>query len=167
MSLGSRLISNASYLFLDWFVSSVLSFIFWLIIWKSLDPVDWGIIATSTNFVILLSAFVLFGVPTAMSKLIPHFVNRKKLKSAYSLIKFSLKLVSLSVFSFAIIFFFFSDSISTFLKLPKDAFVLTTLSIVFISFATFFGFILYGFQEMKKYFATDSVNFIIKAVEKR
>ena len=162
MSIKTKLISNASYIFLDWVVSSILSFVFWLIIWKTLDPIDWGIISTATNFVILLASFVTLGIPSAVFRIIPHFINRKKSEYAYSLIKLSLKIVSVSIFIFAIALFFLSGSVSAFLKIPKDAFILTITSIAFISFSSFLGSVLYGFQEMKKFFVTDSLNFIIK-----
>jgi O-antigen/teichoic acid export membrane protein len=164
MSIGKKLISNTTYLFLDWLSSALLSFIFWLIVWKTLDPVDWGIIGTSSNFIALLSSFLLAGLPFAISKLIPYYINSKKRKQANALVRFSLKVILITTTIFTLVAAIFHSSISSFLKIPDDAFILTAASIVFVSYGNILGFVQYGFQEMKKFFLTDVANFIMKTI---
>jgi len=60
--IGGKLISNTVYLFLDWFVLAFFSFIFWLILGKSLSPLDVGITATAISLIISISNFSSLGI---------------------------------------------------------------------------------------------------------
>jgi len=42
--IGEKLISNTTYLFLDWFVLGFFSFLFWVILGKTLSPHEVGIV---------------------------------------------------------------------------------------------------------------------------
>ena len=64
--LGDKLISNTVYLFLDWFVLSLFAFFFWMILGKTISPVDVGIVATSINLILFVSDFSSFGITYAL-----------------------------------------------------------------------------------------------------
>lgn len=162
MKVREKLFSNTFYLFLDSILISLLSFIFWLIAGKTLNPSDYGIIVTAINFVLFVYYFAMFGIPNALTKLIPEFIARKKMKSVYSLISMSLKPIFIGLVVLNSIFLLFSIQLSALLKIPYNAFVISVISISTITIVVLLGSILYGFQNMKKYFMTDLATFVTK-----
>src|SRR5213594_782977 len=88
-----QLLSNTYYLFLDWFSVTVLGFLFWFILWKSMPLSEFGILNTSVNLAFFISGICIFGFNIALQKLIPEFLKRKQNAKVENIIKFSVKFV--------------------------------------------------------------------------
>jgi len=162
MSIERKLLSNTIYLFFDWFVVSILSFSFWFILAKTLPTKEYGIVTTSINFIMIISAFSILGINVALSKLISELGHKKNFSEAHSYIKMSFKLISIVLLIISFLLFIFSTQISQFLKLPFNSILIIIFSIISITFYTFSGSILQGFQNMKKYFITDAFGYFFK-----
>lgn len=164
MQIGKKLISNTIYLFLDWFSLTLFGFLFWLVAAKTLSPEGYGIVVTVVNFIMLVTTFTSLGIGPAVIKLIPEFVARKKIKDAYSLVKFSTKLLLIILVPIMLLLLLFSQNLSTLLKIPLIAILLCIFSIFFSSFFGLFYSVLLGFQNMKKCFLVDSTYLSIRIV---
>jgi O-antigen/teichoic acid export membrane protein len=156
MSLSGKLVSNTLYLFLDWLFVLFFSFLFWVIIWKKLPPLDSGIFSTAQNLIIVISSFTVLGFTTASSKLIPEYSETKKYDMINSLIKFSAKTVITTSILVAFLFFLLTPLFTIYIpNLPSESIIFISFGIIFLSIENLFGFVLVGFQNMKKYFITD------------
>lgn len=164
--IGEKLISNTVYLFLDWFVVAFFSFIFWLVIWKApaFSPLDVGIVATSINLIVFISGLSTFGIDIALQKLVPEVKERIGIRGVYSLVKLSIKPVSISLLVLLLILLFFSDELSHFIKIPYNAFLISVISIIIVSVYNFLGSILYGLQNMRWCFLTDFFQSLLKVI---
>src|SRR5438309_231157 len=156
--------SNAYYLFLDWVSLTSLGFLFWIILWKFMPPSEFGIMNTTINLALVLSGISLVGFNFVLQKLIPEFLQRNEPLLVSSIIRYSLKFVIPISLSFTIIFLFFSNPISTILKLPADSVFLTSFGIFLLTLSSIFGGIFYGFQNMERLFLTDTLGFSIKII---
>lgn len=85
--LGEKLISNTFYLFLDWFFIALFSFIFWLILGKTLNPSDVGIASTAISLMTFICTFSSLGIVNALNKLIPEIKEKEGIKGVYSFVK--------------------------------------------------------------------------------
>lgn len=155
MSISRKLISNTIYLFLDWFVYTMIGFFYWFIAGKNLLPEEYGIVSTSVNLAMVLSGVSLLGLNIAVWKLIPEYLSKKQEGKINSLIKFSFKIIILSNIFLLLIFFIFPGNLAALLKIPTSAIFLTGIIILILSLSTQFGMIMYGFQNMKKFLVTD------------
>jgi O-antigen/teichoic acid export membrane protein len=164
MKVEEKVISNTFYLFLDTFVVTFLSFVYWVLIGKALRPEDLGIIATSTILMSFLSALALLGLNSAIGKLIPEYAERDDKKRISGLVKFSFKFTLITNIFLALILAIFSFQICNLLKLPLAVFYITIIGIFVSSFAAIAGNIIYGLQKMKKYFLIDLAGNIVKLV---
>ncbi len=147
--------SNTFFLFSDWFSLSVLAFLFWFIAGKTLLPEEYGVVSVSVNTTILLSVFSLLGLHTTVQKLIPEYLGKKQKGKVGGLIKFSLKTILLTNLLLMTILLIFSPYFASLLKTTTQIIWIITISIILHSFTIQFGFILYGFQKMKKVFITN------------
>jgi len=163
-SIREKLISNATYLFLDYFVLAFFSFLFWLILGKTLSPSELGITSTSLNFIILITGFSTLGIGVALQKLLPEIKEKHGINSAFSFVKLSIKPIFFSLLMLLIFFLIFSQHLSNFIKIPYNIFLITVVSSVIVSIYYFFGSVLYGIQNMKLYFLTDFLQVILKVV---
>jgi len=161
MKIGEKIISNATYLFLGWFTTVVLSFVFWFSLGKTLVKEELGIVSTIINFIALLTLFSLLGITFALQKLIPEF-KRKNSKKLYALIRISAKPIFITLAIVLLILFIFSNHLSSILKVSRESIFICTFSLSIIVPFSFFGSILYGFQNMKKFFITDLFQIIIR-----
>ena len=164
MRIGDKLISNTVYLFLDWLLVSLFSFIFWFILGKTHSPSDVGIVAISINLILLISSFSTLGITNALKKLIPEFKEKKGLEAVYPIIKLSFKPILISLVITFIILLVFSNQFSFFVKIPYYAFLLCIISIIVISIYDVFGSVLYGLQNMRKLFLTDFAQIVIRVL---
>ena len=164
MSLRRKLISNTMYIFSDWFFVSILSMFYWFIIGKTLLPSNYGIIATSTQIVAALGGIGMLGLDAAIRKLTPEWLKKGENEKISELIRYSSKITLFSSLAMVIILIFFSQQLSFVLNLEPTVIIIVALSVFAITFAGFFGSILYGFQNMKKNFLTDLYGQIIKVV---
>lgn len=163
MGISEKLVSNIIYLFLDWFFVFIFSFLFWIIIWKNLSPLDSGIYSTAQNLIILISSFTVVGFSTACSKLIPEYIELKKIELANSLVRFSSTIVFIASIIAAILILFSGPFLTSVLSnFPSDSIIFVALGVIFLSFENIFGYILIGFQDMKKFFLTDILGSVFK-----
>src|SRR3989344_6054516 len=119
MEEKEKLISNTTYAFLNSIAGSILAFIYWIIVSKTLLPEDFGIIATSNTLMSFISMVLPLGVNYAASKLIPEYIEDKKKSKAYSLIRFSFKLILVTNIISIAILYTFSQQISTSIKITS------------------------------------------------
>ena len=155
LQIGKKLISNTVYLFLDWLVLTSMGFLYWIIAGKTLLPEEYGIVSTSVNFAVVLGGLSFLGINVATWKLIPEYLEKKEIRKIKALIKFSLKIVIISNVLLAIILTVLSWHLASALKVTVPVIWITVLIIVVYSLATQIGSIIYGFQNMKKFFMTD------------
>jgi len=154
MRIGEKLISNTTYLFLNWALTAVFSFIFWLTLGKTLPKQELGIVSTLINFVILLSWISSLGITMAIQKMIPEFGGRSTNK-VHALIRISIRPIIIALTVVILILFVFSNQFSALLKVPIEGILISIFSLSVIVPYVFFGSVLYSFQNMKKYFLTD------------
>jgi len=164
MKLRERLISNATYLVLDWVLAAFLAYIFWSLLGKTITKEQLGIVSTSINFIILVSWLAGIGISTALTKIVPEIVKKKGVKSLSPIVRLSIKPLAISLVSILSIIIFTSSYISNFLNLPLNVIFVCTPSILCISLFSFFGSILYGLQKMKKYFLTNFFQILIRVL---
>lgn len=160
--LGEKLISNTFYLFLDWFFIALFSFIFWLILGKTLNPSDVGIASTAISLMTFICTFSSLGIVNALNKLIPEIKEKEGIKGVYSFVKSSIKPLIISQVIIFLVLLIFSNYLSTFVKIPYYVYLICVFSIIVISFSNFLGSVLYGLQNMKKYFLADTIEIIIR-----
>ncbi len=163
MKIGEKLVSNSVYLFFDWFVVTVFSLIFWLVVGKTLSTYDYGVIATSVNTVSLLSAFALVGLASAAPKLISEYLSVKNRKRADAVTTLSLKITLLTSLIIGIVLFFASGYISSVYKTPTISLQIASLTMIPASLYILSSSILQGYQDMRKIFSTDGLGYAVKA----
>lgn len=162
--IGKKLVSNALFLFLDWFIIFVFSLLFWFIVGKMLLPQDYGIIATSISIMTLLTSIVMLGLSVTLGKLIPEYLAKKQTRRISSLIKFSIKTVLISNLVVASILIIFSSQLAQLLKFTQEVIYFIVLGTLFNSLLTIFGAVIYGFQNMRKLTLTDFYGNFTKVV---
>jgi stage V sporulation protein B len=155
MSLGKKLISNSAYLFLDWFLVSVVGFIYWFIAGKTLLPKEYGIVSTSVNSANFLSTLSLLGLNAAIWKLLPEYQAKNEKGKIKSLIKFSLQLSLLINIILSIVLIALSSLLSSVLKIPFNATLMIPLAMISLTLASISGTIIYAFQNMKFFLLSD------------
>jgi O-antigen/teichoic acid export membrane protein len=164
MSVTKKLISNAIYLFLDWSVLTLIGSLYWLIAAKTLSPYDLGVISTSINLSSVICSITTLGLGAAVSKLIPEYLAKKEIKKVKYLMRFPLKIIVPLNLLVVLIFFLFSSTLASVLKIPSNAVLLTGLLTLIFVLSGQFGWIIYGFQDMKKFLITDSLGQIAKVL---
>jgi stage V sporulation protein B len=163
MGFGKKLISNTSFLLMDWFLVTIFSFLFWLVIGKFLSKQDVGIITTSVSTVIILSSISFFGFSPTISKLIPEYIQHKQQKLSAALIKFAAKILLVSNIAIVAVLTIFSTQIASLLKILPIHVALIGVGTLAMSLSDFSGAVLRGFQKMIKIALTDTVGYGIKA----
>ena len=164
MKSRRKLFSNTFYLFLDWFTLNLTGFLYWFIAGKILLPHEYGIISTSVNLAVLLSSISFLGLNLTMRKIIPEYLAKKKVGKIRTFLKTSLKTLTYSYFILLIVFLLFSKSLSVTIKLPTNVILISLLLTFSFLFSGFFGGILYGFQEMRKFFLSDFYGQLVKVI---
>ena len=158
MSVSKNLVSNTFYLMLDWGLMAVLSFSFWIVIWKNLPPFQVGIFSTAQNLIGLISTIAAAGFMSACTKLIPEYSETKKNGMINSLIRFVLVAISIISIAASVLVFIFAPQLSgLILDFPVDAMRLVSIGVILFTFEITLGSILMGFQDMKKYLITDII----------
>lgn len=162
IQIKNRLVSNTFYLFLDWFAVTVTGFFFWLIAGKLLLPEEYGIVSTAINFALLLSGMSLLGMHAAVWKLIPEYLARGQKAKINSLIKFSFVNVLISNIVVLVIILLLSQFISSILKIPTTALLLSGPVLFSYTLVLLFRYVIYGFQNMRVLAITDFIGQLIK-----
>lgn len=162
--IRTKLISNAFFIFIDWFSLSFFSFIYWFIIGKTLLPEEYGIVYVFHNITIIVSSLLPLGTSISLFKLIPEYIHHNQLGKITSSIRFTLKLLALTTLVTSVIILIFSDQISTLLKIPK--FLIWLLPISLFSYAVFShqASIMQGFQHIRKLAITSAIGQILKVI---
>jgi len=164
MKIKDKLISNTTYLFLDWFFIALFSMFFWMIVGKSLSPESYGIIATSIQISLFLSHLTLLGLGTASRKLISELSEKGIKNKVQGIINYSLKTVTFTSVVLVLILILFSFQISPYLKLKPEAIWIVSFLIVFGSIGGILGSFYHGFQNMKKFFLTNFFGHLMKVI---
>lgn len=159
MNSGKQLISNTFYLFLNYFVATVVSILFWLILGKLLIPEEYGTVTTAANFIYLMAGLVGLGLAQAVSKLISEHEKNVKTYFKYNFTWLTIANVILILF-----LLLFSKPIYSTLKFGFNILLLCCLGIVAMSYSTYFSSVLLGLQRMKKFFTTNSISQVAKIV---
>lgn len=162
MEFGKKLISNTTFLLIDWVILTIFSYLFWLILGRFFSTKEYGIVSTVINTSIILSSISLLGLGTAVTKLIPEYLQRRKINMPAALTKFSLKIILASNLIISIVLIVLANQISPFLKVDPIYVILIGLLTLATSVSNFSTSVLQGFQEMKKISVTDSVGTIIR-----
>jgi len=162
MTIKHKLISNTTYLFLNWFSATVFSVIFWTILGKTLLPSSYGTVSIFFQVATLLSGISAFGLNSAITKLVPEFLERKQLDKVQGILSFSFKFVVTVSIVIAAIIIVFSNQLAPLMNLRSDIVLLTAASVVIMSPTTLFDYVYYGFQNMKKQFITNFVGGLSK-----
>ncbi|MHA1866422.1 MAG: oligosaccharide flippase family protein [Candidatus Heimdallarchaeaceae archaeon] len=154
MELRKKLVSSVFYLFLNWFSITVLSFLYWTIIGKTLSPNSYGIVATGLQIAMITSGLSMLGINTAIQKLLPEFITKKRKKQIQGLIYFSLKLTT-SIIIVVSVILFSSSFLPTLVILPQNALWIVSGLIITFTLAGLTASIFYGFQDMCGLFKTN------------
>lgn len=144
-----RVVKNTIYLFLNWFIITFLSFLFWVIGGKFLLPETYGKATTAYQLIFFFSSLSNLGIGFAIGKAVPELIAKKEIKKLPSLVKFSLKTVTFGFLFFSLIlflFFYFSN---------RMEFSIIDIIFIFIGIFLFnvnsvFLRVWYGMQKMKK-----------------
>ncbi|MFH8132050.1 MAG: oligosaccharide flippase family protein, partial [Candidatus Aenigmatarchaeota archaeon] len=162
MSLTRKMFSNSFYLFLDVIVVNLLGLIFWFFNARFLSPEEVGIVSTSINLALFLSSLSLLGFQGVLPKLIPEYLEKKQYNKIVSLSRLTLKVVLLSNTAIVLIVLLFLPLFQSLLNLPAKALIFSSFLLFSFTFSTFFGCIMWGFQNMRAFFSTDFVGVVTK-----
>jgi len=164
MSLRIKAISNTFYLTMDWFFINLTSFLYSYVIWRTLPPENYGIVTTSVSLMMILSSITSFGLTTSLPKLMAEYVKNKQHKKLEILLNLSLKIVLISNLILLPILFVSSPYLASVLKTTKGVIWLIILGTLAFSFYYLTGSIIYGYQNMKLLFATNSIGNFVKLI---
>lgn len=164
MSAIERFAGNTFYLFLEWVSSTVLAFLFWVIIWKTLPPESAGVISTSINIIVLLSGIAIFGMTNTLTKLISEYSRERREGKIKSLVGFSNRILLTISILMGLGFVSFVVFSGIDLKIPIFALVLITLGIFMRPILDSTSSILSGLQNMRLVFKTNMASNLVKAV---
>jgi O-antigen/teichoic acid export membrane protein len=135
-----------------------------LIAGKTLLPEEYGILSTSINFALIFSGMSLLGLNLTMMKLLPEYLSKKQDEKIVLLSRFSLKIVFLSNLAITLFLLLFSNYIADWIKAPVQVVWISALILLATSFSSLLGAIVYGFQEMRKFFLSDFFGQLVKIV---
>lgn len=164
MSVFKKTISNAFYMILVWGVLTTTSFIFQFISIKYLTQEEFGKSLTAINFSVFMSSIIILGFNIAIAKLIPEYKQRKKYNKIKHIISKSFIIILISNFIVSSIILLNYKPVSLLIKLPIPVLIISVASMFFYSLSIFFGNVVYGLQNMKKYFIAGSFFGISKLV---
>ncbi len=162
MNSGEKLVGNSFFLFTDWFSLTVLSLLYWFVIGKTLPPENYGIIATSTNLILMISGLSLIGMQLTVPKLVSEYAQKKQYDKLKSLVSFSMKIVILIVSAISLSMILFSGFFTNLFNLPLDALIIVSVSLFVWSLWSLSTSILLGLQNMKYIFQTNLVGNILR-----
>lgn len=154
MKIKDKLLSNATYLALNWGFNTLFFMVFWILLFKVLSPNSAGIVALALQTTTLLSTLSLFGLGLTAQKLISEMKERGQKNKIQNLISSSLKATLLSSIIFSICFWGITTIYPNYFKLSSDVVWIVFISIIAMSFSTILASIYQGFQNMKKIFLT-------------
>lgn len=164
MRIRQRLASNTTYLALNWIFATMFSVVFWTILGKALNPSSYGVVSVFFQISTLLSGFCLVGLGSTVNKLVPEFLQGGRMDKVQGILSFSFKFTIAVSLLVALIVFAFSKQLAPVLKLRDDVMIFTAVSALIMTPVSLFDYVYYGFQNMKKQFATNFVGGLTKVV---
>jgi O-antigen/teichoic acid export membrane protein len=149
---------------LDWISTTLISFAYSFVIWKTLSPADYGIITTSINLMMILGGIGLLGMGTAVQKLIAEYLVKNKRGNIGQLIRMSF--ITFLIIDLVVSAILLSNRsfFASALKINENVIWLICIGIFIFSFYSISSNILYGFQNMKGYFKTDVTGNLLKFI---
>lgn len=157
-----KAVSNTVFLTLDWGFTTLLSFAYSFVIWKMLNPWDYGIITTAVNLMMMLGSISMFGMNTAIQKLVAEYVVKRQKEKIGSIIRMSLVIIFVFDLLICALLFFNRSFIASALKITDNVVLLICIGTVVFSLFYITSNILCGLQDMKGYFKTGLVGNISK-----
>ncbi len=152
MKIFDKAVSNAYYMILNWSVLTFFAFLFQLTAIKLLTQQQFGIALTATNLSVFIGYMLTLGLSVAIAKLIPEYSKKNQVSRIKTVVSRSLIIILFVVSIFTILFIYNLDKISEILKIPKSALILTSISYFVLSFTLIFSSLVYGLQDMKRFF---------------
>ncbi len=162
MKVAEKAVSNTIYLLTNWFVLTLLSFLYWVIAGKMLLPDEYGKVTTAYQIMFLIGSLANLGLGVAVSKLVPEFIAKKQEKKIPTLIKFSLKISLTSALLLSLFILLISNLIIEHLELDVYSIILIIIGIVSAQLSSFFSNVWYGYQIMRKILANNVINQAVK-----
>jgi len=162
MTIKHKLVSNTTYLFLNWTAVTVFSLAFWLLLGKTLSPSSYGIVSVFLQVATFLSGVAALGLNGTVNKLVAEFLERKQMGKVQGIIIFSFKAVIAASLLMAAALAATSGWLAPLLKVPVGVLMLVAGSVTIISTTNLFDYIYYGFQRMKRQFLTNLVGGVSK-----
>jgi O-antigen/teichoic acid export membrane protein len=109
---GQALGRGAGYIFIETVIGFISGYVLWLILTRITTPEVIGLSSTVISLAGIFTALSTLGVPVGVSRFLAKFFHQKDLESAAIFVKVSLILVSIGVFSSAIILWITKDWIN-------------------------------------------------------
>jgi O-antigen/teichoic acid export membrane protein len=162
MAIKHKLVSNTTYLFLNWASVTAFSLGFWLLMGKTLSPSSYGVVSVFLQVATFLSGVAALGLNSTIVKLVAEFLERKQMGKVQGIIMFSFKSVIAASLLISVALVAMSGELAPLLKMPVNVLMLAAASVTIISTTTLFDFIYYGFQRMKRQFVTNLVGGVSK-----
>jgi len=155
MSIKEKIVSNATFLSLNWIAITFIPIFFWFIVGKTLPPESYGIIATVLQATVFLSFATSFGFPMTLDKLIPELMEKGEKDKAQGVINHTFKVTMVLVIIVTLVSILLSSRISNFLTLDIEFVWIIILLFVTNTTGNYFKNIFFGLQNMKKIFLTN------------
>lgn len=159
-----KLASNSSYLLIDWFLLAILSSLFWIISGRLLDSTKLGVISTAFNLASIIQFFSTLGIGQALVKLVSEYAQNGRQSSIINIIRPAVKIVLISNVLILGLMILFSQSLSSIFRLAPEIILITTLITTFLAFSSIAGFILVGFQNMRRLMLTNLFYLLMKII---
>lgn len=156
----TKIFSNSIYLLADFAAITILAFGFWFILGRLLTPAETGIVFTSWGISSILSVVSLFGLSTAVAKLVSESKNENSRKALIQ-IAYRYTVISNLVIFFTVLLLY--QYFASLFQFPFLVTLFTALNIFIISLNTLASSVLNGFQEMKRIFTSDLIGYLLKA----
>ena len=155
--MREKLVTNATFLSLNWVAITILPVFFWFVIGKTLPPESYGIVATALQTCVVLSYIASLGLPMAVVKLIPEFLVKGDMNKVQGTINYSLKLTILAICILSSVLIIFNSQLSSLMKLESSIIFSIILMFALNTLGNLFKNIYYGFENMKKVFTSNLI----------
>jgi O-antigen/teichoic acid export membrane protein len=155
MSIRDKIVTNTTYLTLNWIAITILPIAFWFMVGKMLPPESYGIVYTGLQLAIFLSLVASFGFPMVLDKLISELDEKKQYDKIQGLINYTFKITIGLVVLISAAVLLFAPQISGYMKLDTSVLWIVVALFVVNTTGNYFKNVYFGFQNMKKIFLTN------------
>ncbi len=164
MSMREKLVTNATFLSLNWVAITILPVFFWFIVGKMLPPESYGIIATALQVTVFMSFIASFGFPMVLDKLIPELLEKHEEDKIQGVINHTFSVTMAMIVVISVATFFLIPYLSSFLKLEQEIIWIIIVLFVVNTAGNYFKNIYFGYQNMKKIFTTNALGQIARVI---